>query len=319
MGLVVEHLLEVRDEPVVVGRVAVEAAAEVVANAAAPHLVEGGENHFERFKVAGARVIPEQEFQGRRAGELGRAAEAAVPRVEGAAEGVEAGIEDGRVEDAGCRGLGVHTKLIENGATRFDDGGAVHLPRLSQALEDAPEAGVSVARLGREVGAAEERPQIGRKPDGHGPAAGAGGGLHEEHVDAVDVGALFAVHLDGDEVAVEEGGDVLVLEGLALHDVAPVAGGVADGEEDGLVLVARLLESFFAPGAPVDWIVGVLEQVRTLLVDQGIRWHPRPPLLLCSSLVARRETRALAAGGWGGGGEQVSFGAQSDQNLGKSG
>ena len=38
----------------------------------------------------------------------------------------------------------------------------------------------------------------GREPDGHGPAAAAGGGLDEGHVDAVDVGALFAVDLDGD-------------------------------------------------------------------------------------------------------------------------
>ena len=92
-----------------------------------------------------------------------------------------------------------------------------------------------MARLVGEVGAAEERPPVGRQEDAHGPAAAPGHGLHGVHVDAVEVGALLAVDLDGDEVLVEVGGGGLVLERLALHDVAPVAGGVADGQEDGPV------------------------------------------------------------------------------------
>ena len=40
LGIVVEHLLEVRDEPEPVGRVAVIAAGQVVADAAAGHAVE---------------------------------------------------------------------------------------------------------------------------------------------------------------------------------------------------------------------------------------------------------------------------------------
>jgi hypothetical protein len=44
------------------------------------------------------------------------------------------------------------------------------------------------------------------------------------HVDRVEVGALLAVELDADEVLVHELRDPLVLERLALHHVAPVAG-----------------------------------------------------------------------------------------------
>ena len=40
----------------------------------------------------------------------------------------------------------------------------------------------------------------------------------------------------------------LVLEALALHEVAPVARGGADGEEDWLVLAAGGLEGVVAPG-----------------------------------------------------------------------
>ena len=43
-----------------------------------------------------------------------------------------------------------------------------------------------------------------------------------------------------------------VLERLALHHVAPVAGGVADRDEDRLVLAARSRERLLAPRIPVD-------------------------------------------------------------------
>ncbi len=48
----------------------------------------------------------------------------------------------------------------------------------------------------------------------------------------VEVGTLLAIDLDRHEVGVEVGGRRLVLERLPLHDVTPMAGGIADGEED---------------------------------------------------------------------------------------
>ena len=56
-------------------------------------------------------------------------------------------------------------------------------------------------------------------------------------------------------------GGVRVLEGFVRHDVAPVAGGVADREQDGLVRRPRLGQRRLAPGPPVHRVVGVLEQV----------------------------------------------------------
>ena len=55
----------------------------------------------------------------------------------------------------------------------------------------------------------------------------------------VEVGPLLAVHLDADEVLVHQRRGRLVLERLALHHVAPVAGRVADAEQDRLLLRAR--------------------------------------------------------------------------------
>ena len=125
--------------------------------------------------------------------------------------------------------------------------------------------------LGGEVGAGEERLLVGREEDGHGPAALAGERLHGGHVDAIDVGSLLAVDLDVDEVLVHEAGDLVRLEGLVSHHVAPVAGAVANGEEDGLVLLAGLREGLVAPGVPVDGVLGVLQEVGAGFARKTVR------------------------------------------------
>src|ERR1035438_8817234 len=95
---------------------------------------------------------------------------------------------------------------------------------------------MAVAALRREVSAAEEGFEIRSEPDRHRPPTAAGGGLHEGHIDAVDVGPFFAVPLDRNVILVEPGGDLLVLERFPLHDVAPVARRIADRKENRLVL-----------------------------------------------------------------------------------
>ena len=80
---------------------------------------------------------------------------------------------------------------------------------------------------------------VGREEDGHRPAAVPGQRDDRVHVDRVEVGPLLAVDLDVDEVLVHQRRRLLVLERLVLHHVAPVAGGVADREQDRPVLVAR--------------------------------------------------------------------------------
>ena len=87
--------------------------------------------------------------------------------------------------------------------------------------------------LVREVGAAIERLTVRGQEDAHRPAAGPGHGLHGVHVDGIEVRSLLAIDLDGHEAGIELGSRGLVLERLALHDVAPMAGGIADGQEDG--------------------------------------------------------------------------------------
>ena len=82
-----------------------------------------------------------------------------------------------------------------------------------------------------EVGAAVERPSVGGHEHGHRPPAPTGHRLHRVHVDRVDVGPLFTVDLDVDEVLVHRRCDLIVLEALVRHDMAPVARRVPDREQ----------------------------------------------------------------------------------------
>ena len=133
------------------------------------------------------------------------------------------------------------------------------------------EARHSAALVRREVGAAVEGHAVGVAEDRHRPAALAADRLHRLHVEGVDVGPLLAVDLDADEVLVHVGGGLGVLEGLALHHVAPVAGRVADREQDRPVELARAGQRLRSPRVPVDRVVAVLEQVGAGLLRQAVR------------------------------------------------
>ena len=106
--------------------------------------------------------------------------------------------------------------------------------------------------------------------DREGPAAAAGGGLHVGHVDPVHVGTLFPVYLDADKRGVQEFGSPRVVKRLARHHMAPVAGGVPDGKEDGFVLLDRLLERLFPPGKPRHGLMRMLQKVGRALSGQSV-------------------------------------------------
>ena len=93
-------------------------------------------------------------------------------------------------------------------------------------------------------------------------------------VDLVEVGAFFAIHLDVDEMLVHHGGDRFILERFMRHHMTPVAGGIADGKQDGFVLLACDLQGLGIPRMPVHRVVGVLQQVGAGFVDEMV-WHQR--------------------------------------------
>ena len=266
-GVVVEHLLEVRDEPGFVHGVAVEPAAEDVVHAARGHSVEGRPHHRERVVAPGSQ----QELEVRRRRELRRAPEAAVLGVE-----LRAKRRNGVHDQLRCERL-VGRRALARLADRAHERvglllelAAPLLVGLRHGQKELREARHVEARLRREVRASVERPPVRREEDGHRPAAVAGHGDDRLHVQPVHVRALLPVDLHRDEALVHEPRRLFVLEGLVLHDVAPVAGRIADREQDRLVLGAGALERVIPPRVPVDGVVGVLEEVGAGLLGEPV-------------------------------------------------
>ena len=81
------------------------------------------------------------------------------------------------------------------------------------------------------------------------------------------------IDLDRHELLVEHRCHAIVLKRLVFHHVTPMAGGIADRQENRFVFGARLGERFVAPCEPVNRVAGVLQQVGTALARQPI--HPQ--------------------------------------------
>ena len=69
---------------------------------------------------------------------------------------------------------------------------------------------------------------------------------------------FFAIDFDIHKIAIHDGGDFFALEGFVRHNMAPVAGRVANREKDRFILATRLGEGFFTPRVPIDRIMRVL-------------------------------------------------------------
>jgi hypothetical protein len=280
-ALVVEHLLEVGHAPVTVHAVAVEAPAEVVVEAAPRHLPAGPHHEGENLGTLCLRQHVESreqcvEMGGRR--ELGALAEASVLVV-----------RRGEDRPRGARQRPDPRRLLGDAswprAQRRDQppGLLVHALAVGRVclrcrLEHLAERRHPLARLRGEVGAGMEGPAVGRAEHGEGPAPVPGQAHQRVHVELVDVRSLLAVHLHAHVEPVHDGGGLGVLEGLPLHDVAPVTGAVADGDEERLVLLARPLEGLGAPGMPIDRVVHVLPQVGARLARQPVRGALASPI-----------------------------------------
>ena len=161
-------------------------------------------------------------------------------------------------------------QLFHRARRTFVDALAILRPHLVQFVEQIFEANAPRRVLRRIIRAAVKRLQLRREKHAHRPAAVAARRLHISHVRQIHIRPLLAVHLDGNEVLVDQLRRLLVLKRLTLHHMAPVAGRVAGGEKDRLVLRLRLFESLVAPRQPVHRIVGMLQQVGRALLGEGV-------------------------------------------------
>ncbi len=104
-----------------------------------------------------------------------------------------------------------------------------------------------------------------------GPSSGAGHhGLCEFHVKSIDVGQFFSIDLNRDESIVHKGAYLFVSKAFSEHHMTPVAGGVANGEEDWFIFFAGFFESFITPWVPIDSVVGAHQEIGRFLIFKSI-------------------------------------------------
>ena len=236
LRVVVQHLLEMRHQPDRVGRIAGIAAAEMVVDAALRHPLQHQVQRVLALRRAGAEGVLPQEAEDRRVGEFRRALQAALLRIVHAAAAPPRPHPDA---PASADRPGWPATLPRQHAAQR--GGVLrhHLvvgaPGLGDALQHLAERRPPPARLRREIRAAPERRAVRGDEHGQRPAALLAQRVQRRHVQMVDVRPLLAVHLDVDEALVHQRRGLGVLEGFVRHHVAPVAGGIADRQQDRLV------------------------------------------------------------------------------------
>ena len=216
-GVVVQHLLEVGDHPARISRVAVKAAADLVVDATARHRLQAALRQLQALRV----TAHQQSVEDRRGREFRGGAEAGVDQVEVGADRVDGGMHLRRRVGQGSGGQ--RSQVASDHVSPRDQRLPVGLPRLGQGLQHLAERRPAWLRFGWEIGSGEEWAAVGCEEGRQRPATRSL--IHElrgRHEDLVQHRLLLPVHLDGDEVRVDELRGLWVFERLMAHHVTPV-------------------------------------------------------------------------------------------------
>ena len=259
--VVVKHLLEMRHQPALVHRVARKAAAEVIVNAALTHAIQRMLDRLEKARIAGACAGPPKHLQNRRLRKLGRAAQAAIDRIEHIADLLRGGVELAHTDGDFVRRARLIGEPCQQRRAVLLDLFRLLAEQPRHLAQNIGESRPPVALLLGKISSAPHRLRLRREKHGQRPAALLAQQMQRVHVDLVDVRPLLAVDLDVDEQLVHHGGCAFVLERLVRHHVAPVAGGVADREQDRPIAALGLGQGLRPPLPPVHRIVLVLQQI----------------------------------------------------------
>ena len=186
-------------------------------------------------RLAGAQPAAPQQLEQSGLRKFRRAAGAAIHRIDDAAELLRGVIEFGGADRDACRACAPRRRA------------APSAPRDSARSSAAPRETIARSRAARrrrpacrnatnlrKVSAAPDRFAVGREEHGQRPAALLAEMMQRRHVDLIDVGPLLAIDFDVDEQLIHHRRGVVVLEALVRHHVAPVAGRIADREQDRL-------------------------------------------------------------------------------------
>ncbi len=254
--LVVEHLLEVGNQPLLIHAVPRETTAEVVVHPAGSHRVERRGDHRACRRGFVVEVGPQEQLERHGGRELWCGAESAPGGVERLAELLHGDRHrvDGRKLRVGGNLRG-STDVLHQGRHVVIDVIAPVAPCIVDRGHELHERRLGV------VSATEEWSLVWSEKHGHRPSTATRHRLHCIHVHAVHVGSLLTIHLHVDEQSVHHLCNLDILERLVGHHVAPVAGGISDRQQHRNVATTRLCEGLVAPGPPRHRIVAMLAKI----------------------------------------------------------
>ena len=249
-----------------IGRVAMKTAADLIVDAAVRHFGQRVHDH-----VFVAVAVLHQKIERHRRRKFRRAAETAILRVVALCDRSCSAIEPVLLNRSRPFRLQLRVDDLADFVRSGLHIGTARPIGIEDVHENALESRHSVAIVGREVRAGVKRSAVRRQKNRHRPAAVPGHQLHGLHVNRVDIRPFFAIDFNGHEMVVEDLRELIVLERLALHHVAPVTRRISDRKKHGLVFAARFSERFFAPRKPIDRVVRVLKKVWRCFFRQPVR------------------------------------------------
>ena len=213
-------------------------------------------------------MLPPEDFQGHRIGKFVGLAEASLERIGHGGEGLGGDGDFGQGKGAGP-GPRQAGNSPDHGLGVFFQGVPVLAVSFIDQFEDVPERRHTADGLLGKVGAAPERSAVGHQEQGQRPAGRQVEDQGRRLELAVQVGALLPVDENRREEAVDEGRRFRVFITFPLHDMAPVAGQIANRQQDRLAAFCRLGQGLRRPGPPMDRIGGM-----QLKVGAGFRAEP---------------------------------------------
>ena len=275
-----------RNHPVTVHGVAIESATQMVVDAPLGHPLQAQRAHVQRLQIrmitgGVGTPVAQQSLDARRVWKLGSGSESSPAAVEVLFE-LLPGLDNWSVIQARFRSsslwLVYPLEDILDGLALLSEFIAILPVKPLDALQDVGKGRHAMSWFVRKIGAAKKRVVVVRgQKHGQWPATRA---LHEhlvrELVDLVEIGSFFPVHLDVDEQLVHHPGRIRILERLMGHDMAPVTGRIANGQENRLVLVTRLIQGFFAPRIPLHRVTRMLLEIRAGFVGKTIAHFGHP-------------------------------------------
>ncbi len=272
-GVVVEHFLEMRHEPDFIGGITGEAAADVIVDAALTQRGGRRGHGVAEHRRTGPEECPPQEAEKHRLRKLRCPGRPPLQWIDDAHRRRGDAVDDRHAQAAPRRRARQFGEAI---AERRDVGRDL-VPVLAvgarDGLQNVGEAGTSVAWRRGEIGSAPEGMPVRSEEHGQRPAALLTHHRQGRLINGIDVRPLLAIDFDVDEQIVHYVGNFLRFKAFMGHDMAPVARGIADGQQDRLVVAACFIEHRRPPGSPMHGVVPVLEQVRAGLAREEIFCH----------------------------------------------